>query len=136
VHLVSGLEIMPLYITQDNNGIFKFNEDLLSKDTDKRSEMSGLSKACTHTLSLSLFLAGLIVNIKIALFFLLFFFFFLFSGIDHEEVCPDIKFREGEGSRSDEEKQITRGKGVCVILLRSILLLILPHFQLRVILFI
>lgn len=45
VQLVSGLEGIQLYIQQTSGGVFKFDEELLSKDADKRSEMSGLSKA-------------------------------------------------------------------------------------------
>ena len=49
VQLVSGLEGIQLYIQQTSGGVFKFDEELLSKDADKRSEMSGLSKASEHT---------------------------------------------------------------------------------------
>ena len=41
--LTSGLEGMTLYIQKDINGIFRFDEELLSHDTDKRSKFSGIS---------------------------------------------------------------------------------------------
>ena len=46
---MSGLEGIQLYIQQTSGGVFKFDEELLSKDADKRSEMSGLSNASEHT---------------------------------------------------------------------------------------